>query len=52
LRYRNLLNEAGVATECYEYPNATHGFTHKAGADTKDAMDKTVGFLSRYLSKK
>jgi acetyl esterase len=52
LKYRNLLSKAGVATECYEYPNASHGFTYKAGVDTKDAMDKTVAFLSRYLSKK
>ncbi len=49
LRYQALLNHAGVPTECYDYPEAAHGFTYKASADTSDAMAKMVAFLQKYL---
>jgi acetyl esterase len=52
LKYMSLLNEARVTTECYEYMNAVHGFTYKASEDTKDALDKTLRFLGKYMSKK
>jgi acetyl esterase len=50
LKYRAMLEAAGVATECHEYPNAAHGFTYRKGADTKDALERMVVFLSRCLS--
>lgn len=49
LRYRGMLEAAGVVTECYEYPNAVHGFTYKPSAATTDALEKMVVFLRRYL---
>jgi acetyl esterase len=52
LKYQQLLNAAGVTTECYEYPNAAHGFTYRKGADTTNAVGKIAGFLGRYLSMK
>ncbi|MBM7845738.1 alpha/beta hydrolase [Herpetosiphon giganteus] len=49
LRYEALLKQAGVATECYSYPEAPHGFTYKASADTSAALANMVAFLQKYL---
>ena len=49
LKYQRFLEAAGVATECYEFPNAAHGFTYRKSADTTNAIGKMVEFLSRYL---
>ncbi len=49
LKYREMLQAAGVVTECYEYPNAAHGFTLQPSADTTDALDKMATFLKKYL---
>ena len=49
LQYREMLKTAGVVTECYEYPDAVHGFTLKPSRDTTDAIGKMVSFLRRYL---
>jgi acetyl esterase len=45
-----MLKAAGVETECYEYPNAAHGFTYQASADTSDACAKMTAFLKKYGS--
>lgn len=49
LKYCELLKTAGVATECYDYPNAAHGFTLQPSVDT-DACAKMAAFLKKYLS--
>lgn len=49
LRYEALLKQAGVITECYSYPEAAHGFTYKASADTSAAMANMLAFLQKYL---
>jgi acetyl esterase len=49
LAYCEMLKTAGVVTECYEYPDAIHGFTLKSSDDTTDAIEKMVSFLMRYL---
>lgn len=49
IKYCGMLKEAGVITECYEYPNSAHGFTYQPSADTSDAMDKMAEFLRKYL---
>jgi acetyl esterase len=49
LQYGEMLKTAGVVTECYEYPNAVHGFTLRPSRDTTDAIGKMVSFLRRYL---
>jgi len=49
LKYHDMLKSAGVITECYEYPDAVHGFTLKPSADTTDAKAKMVAFLKKYL---
>ncbi len=49
LRYCELLKAAGVVTECYEYPDAPPGFTYNRSRDAKDAWDKMVAFLRKYL---
>jgi acetyl esterase len=49
LKYCSMLKSAGVITECYEYPDAPHGFTYKPSSDTIDAWDKMAAFLSNYL---
>ncbi|KPL85622.1 hypothetical protein SE18_16340 [Herpetosiphon geysericola] len=49
LRYEALLKQAGVATECYSYPEAPHGFTYKASADTSAALANMLAFLQKYL---
>jgi acetyl esterase len=49
LKYCERLSAAGVITECYEYPNAAHGFTYNASADTTDALGKISAFLRKYL---
>jgi acetyl esterase len=51
LKYRQVLETAGVVTECYEYPNAAHGFTYQSSGDTTDALEKMVAFLGKYLKK-
>lgn len=50
LRYCEMLKAAGVATECHDYPNATHGFTLGPSADAADARAKMAAFLKKYLS--
>lgn len=52
MRYCEMLKTAGVETECYEYPNAVHGFTLQPSDDTTDAREKIVAFLRRYLNVK
>ena len=52
LRYEQMLRNAGVATECHDYPEAAHGFTYKASADTTAAIAKMVAFLQTYLAAK
>jgi acetyl esterase/lipase len=47
-----MLKTAGVETECYEYPNAVHGFTLQPSDDTIDALEKMVAFLRKYLGVK
>jgi acetyl esterase len=49
LKYRGMLEKAGVVTECHEYPNAPHGFTYKRSTDTSDAWAKMAAFLNRYF---
>jgi acetyl esterase len=49
LRYREMLADAGVETECYDYPNALHGFTMQPSVDTTDACAKMAAFLEKYL---
>lgn len=49
LKYRHMLEAAGVTTECYEYPHAPHGFTYQASPDTTDALEKMAAFLKKYL---
>lgn len=49
LRYCELLKAAGVVTECYEYPDAPHGFTYSRSKDAKDAWGKMAAFLRKYL---
>lgn len=49
VRYCDMLKAAGVVTECYEYPNAAHGFTLGTSADAIDAISKMALFLQKYL---
>ena len=49
LKYCEMLKAVGVETECYEYPNAAHGFTYKSSADAVDAIGKMAAFLRKYL---
>lgn len=49
MKYGQLLNSAGVAAECIEYPNALHGFTLQPSKDTTDAVGKMTLFLRKYL---
>ncbi len=51
LKYCGMLKTAGIATECYEYPNAIHGFTLKPSTDAIDAWAKMAAFLKKYLQK-
>lgn len=48
-RYGEMLQAAGVAVECCEYPDAAHGFTLQPSADAADALEKMVAFLRQYL---
>jgi acetyl esterase len=50
MRYAETLKRAGVVTECYEYPEALHGFTMQPSDDTTDAIEKMASFLKRYLN--
>ena len=47
--YCEMLQAAGVVTECCEYPNAVHGFTYESSADATDALGKMVAFMRKYL---
>jgi acetyl esterase len=49
LKYCQMLEAAGVACECHEYPHAPHGFTYRPSPDTTDAVGKMAGFLRKYL---
>lgn len=49
LKYCEMLNTAGVVTECHDYPDAVHGFTLKPSTDSNDARAKMAAFLERYL---
>ncbi len=49
LEYCGMLKAAGVITECYEYPNAPHGFTYEPSTDATDAWTKMAAFLKRYF---
>jgi acetyl esterase len=49
LKYSHRLAEAGVLTECVDYPHAVHGFTLNPSSDTTDAHDKMAAFLQKYL---
>ncbi|MBC7226493.1 MAG: alpha/beta hydrolase [Thermoflexales bacterium] len=49
LKYCEMLKAAGVVTECYEYPDAPHGFTYQRSRDAMDARDKMAAFLRKYL---
>jgi acetyl esterase len=49
IKYQSILETSGVITECCDYPNAVHGFTHTPSADASDAFEKTVIFLKKYL---
>ncbi|MCX8067780.1 MAG: alpha/beta hydrolase [Anaerolineae bacterium] len=49
LRHCELLKAAGAVTECYEYPDAPHGFTYQRSPDARDALDKMAAFLKKYL---
>ncbi len=49
LRYLKMLQAAGVTTECYEYPNAPHGFTYQPSADAIEARTKMAAFLKKYM---
>lgn len=50
LKYCGMLKTAGVVTECYDYPNAAHGFTLQPSIDTTDATAKMATFLKKYLN--
>ena len=50
LKYCKMLQAAGVVTECYDYPNAAHGFTLKPSDDSSDAWGKMAAFLKKYLA--
>jgi acetyl esterase len=52
MKYCEMLKTAGVETECYEYPDAVHGFTLQPSDDTTDALEKMVAFLRKYLGVK
>lgn len=49
LKYCEMLRAAGVVTECYEYPNAPHGFTYRPSREAIDALGKMAAFLRKYL---
>jgi len=49
LKYCGMLKTAGIVTECYDYPNAAHGFTLQPSIDTTDAVAKMAAFLKKYL---
>jgi acetyl esterase len=49
LQYCRMLEKAGIETECYEYPNAPHGFTYRQSPDTTDALEKMAAFLRKYF---
>lgn len=49
VKYRDMLKAAGVVTECFDYPDAAHGFTYKPSDDTDDALEKMVAFLRKHL---
>jgi len=50
VRYADMLKTAGVITECYDYPDAPHGFTYGASPDAIDAWAKMAAFLSQHLA--
>ncbi len=50
VEYHSMLTQVGVATELYEYENATHGFTLKPSKDTEDAVDRMIAFLRKHLA--
>ncbi len=52
--FENSLNTLGVVNEIYVYPGVGHAFANPSGAnyaplETKDAWDKTLTFLGKYL---
>lgn len=52
--FENSLNSLGVDNEIYIYPGVGHAFANPSGAnyapnETKDAWQKTVTFLNKYL---
>lgn len=49
VKYCNMLKEAGVEVEFYEYPEALHGFTYRDSEDTSDALNKMISFLKAHL---
>ena len=49
VKYYEMLKTVGVATECYDYPNAFHGFTYKPSPEAIDAWAKMATFLRKYL---
>ncbi len=51
-KYYQMLTSAGVKTECYDYPNAAHGFTLQPSKDAMDAWGKMSAFLNDHLNQK
>jgi carboxymethylenebutenolidase len=52
--FENSLNTLGVVNEIYVYPGVGHAFANPSGAnyapaETKDAWEKTLIFLNKYL---
>jgi acetyl esterase len=49
LQYCDMLEEGGVPTECYMYPDAPHGFTFHHTDDADDAIRRMITFLKTHL---
>ena len=49
IKYSNMLKDAGVEMERYEYPDSKHGFTYYKSDNSTDAIGKMANFLNKYL---
>ena len=49
IRYAEMLKEAGVEVELYDFERAAHGFTLNSGEDTRKALELMAGFIKKHL---
>lgn len=49
VKYREMLSAAGVETECYDFPDAVHGFTLTPSTNSTEACDRMAAFLKKHL---